>query len=192
LHPIRRGESITTQNLQHAASGFHQQESTYRWSAPDVSRWRKRKFQGYRRADGQVGTRNHWLVVPLVFCENRNVGVLKSAFEDALGYSVPRVYHEQVAQMARFYQEGRLDEINRYLPENGQRAPAPERVFHNLEGIKFLLYEGGCGGTHEDSRNLCGLLAGYLHHPNLVSGGPNGTIGKCGCTASGLALLRTL
>jgi len=41
-------------------------------------------FLGYRRSDGQVGTRNYWLVVPLVFCENRNIIVLKQAFEEEL------------------------------------------------------------------------------------------------------------
>jgi len=39
----------------------------------------------YHRADGQVGTRNHWLVIPLVFCENRNVEALRDAFEEELG-----------------------------------------------------------------------------------------------------------
>lgn len=186
LHPIRRGELLTTQNLQHAASGFHEQESAYRWTAPDVSRWRKRTFLGYRRADGQVGTRNYWLVVPLVFCENRNVGVLKSAFEDALGYSVPRVYHDQVAHLARCYQEGRLDQINHALPQNEQKHAAQARIFQNVDGIKFLLHEGGCGGTHEDSRNLCGLLAGYLHHPNVAGA----TVLSLGCQHAQMDMLR--
>ncbi len=35
---------------------------------------------GYHRRDGQVGTANYWLVVPLVFCENRNVNVIRQAF----------------------------------------------------------------------------------------------------------------
>jgi altronate hydrolase len=184
--PIRRGELLTTRNLQHAAADFHEQEHSYRWHAPDVSRWRDRTFLGYRRADGQVGTRNYWLVVPLVFCENRNVGVLKSAFEDALGYAVPHLYRDQVAQLARLYKEGRLDEISRSLPPSGGTPAAQPRVFENLDGIKFLQHEGGCGGTHEDSRNLCGLLAGYLHHPNIAGA----TILSLGCQHAQLSMLR--
>ena len=41
---------------------------------------------GYHRADGQVGTRNYWLVLPLVFCENRNVERMREALEEELGY----------------------------------------------------------------------------------------------------------
>ena len=184
--PIRRGEVLTTRNLQRAATEFHDQEHAYQWRAPDVSRWRNRTFLGYRRADGQVGTRNYWLVVPLVFCENRNVGVLKSAFEDALGYSVPQLYRDQVADLARLYQENKLDEIRLSGPRREKTRPPRSRVFENLDGIKFLLHEGGCGGTHEDSQNLCGLIAGYLHHPNVAGA----TILSLGCQHAQLGMLR--
>src|SRR5690242_10192414 len=65
--PIRKGEVITTRNIRHEASDFHEKSENYTWHAPDVSRWKNRTFLGYKRADGQVGTRNYWLVVPLVF-----------------------------------------------------------------------------------------------------------------------------
>ncbi|HEV2205930.1 MAG TPA: UxaA family hydrolase, partial [Candidatus Acidoferrales bacterium] len=77
MKPIRRGEAITTANLHHQSAPFHDKTRQLSWSPPDVSRWRTRNFMGYRRADGQAGTRNYWLVVPLVFCENRNIAVLK-------------------------------------------------------------------------------------------------------------------
>src|SRR2546426_11293248 len=32
----------------------------------------------------------------------------------------------------------------------------------------FRSHEGGCGGTREDANNLCALLAGYVHHPNVA------------------------
>ena len=185
--PIRRAEAITTRNLRHAAADFHQQEQRHEYRPPDVSRWRTRTFLGYRRADGQVGTRNYWLVVPLVFCENRNVGVLKSAFEDALGYSIPHLYHDQVADLARLYQERRFEEISRSAPSAAAVRPASPRVFENLDGIKFLLHEGGCGGTREDSHNLCGLIAGYLHHPNVAGA----TILSLGCQHAQLDILRS-
>ena len=183
---IRRGEAITTRNLQHAAADFHEQEQPYKWRAPDVSRWAKRTFLGYRRADGQVGTRNYWLVVPLVFCENHNVGVLKSAFEDTLGYSAPQLYTEQVLELARLYKQGKLDEISTGRPHDGHAQAARPRVFDNLDGVKFLLHEGGCGGTREDSRNLCGLIAGYIHHPNVAGA----TVLSLGCQHAQMEILR--
>lgn len=186
MEPIRRGEAITTRNLQHAAADFREQEQEYKWRAPDVSRWANRTFLGYRRADGQVGTRNYWLVVPLVFCENRNVGVLKSAFEDALGYSAPHLYTDEVAELARLYKEGKLDEIGTSRARRGIAQAARPRVFDNLDGVKFLLHEGGCGGTHEDSRNLCGLIAGYIHHPNVAGA----TVLSLGCQHAQMEILR--
>ena len=107
--PISRGERLTTSNVFHQASDFHEQSGQYRWEAPDVSRWKDRTFLGYARPDGQVGTRNYWLVVPLVFCENRNIGVLKQAFEEELGFAAPQIYRRQVAELARLYREGKLD-----------------------------------------------------------------------------------
>jgi len=84
--PIARGETITTRNLVHSAADFHQKDASYRWQPPDVSKWKSQTFQGFRRSDGRVGTRNHWIVFPLVFCENRNLDVLKQAFEEELGF----------------------------------------------------------------------------------------------------------
>ncbi len=41
---------------------------------------------GYKRKDEQYGTENNWLVIPLVFCQNRNVEVLKESLLKGLGY----------------------------------------------------------------------------------------------------------
>ncbi len=41
------------------------------------------------------------------------------------------------------------------------------RVFKNVDGIRFLNHEGGCGGTRQDSAILGKLLAAYAHHPNV-------------------------
>src|SRR5690349_17638326 len=134
--PIRRGEVLTTRNLQRAATDFHDQEHTYHWRPPDISRWRNRTFSGYRRADGQVGTRNYWLVVPLVFCENRNVGVLKQAFEQELGYAPPQVYRSQVATLVDLYREGKISDIGRQANNRAEASAAQRRVFKNIDGIK--------------------------------------------------------
>jgi altronate hydrolase len=185
VKPIARGEVLTPRNTHHEAAPYHEKNEDYRWTPPDVSRWRGTTFQGYRRADGQIGTRNYWLVVPLVFCENRNIGVLKQAFEEELGFAAPQIYRQQVADLVRMYQTGRANEIDGGdTPTSGAPSSRP-RVFKNLDGIKFLTHEGGCGGTREDSDNLCSLIAGYIHHPNVAGA----TILSLGCQHSQVAIL---
>ncbi|MGH9522783.1 MAG: UxaA family hydrolase, partial [Terriglobales bacterium] len=44
--PIAKGEIVTTLNLAHATSGYHEKSRAYSWTAPDVSRWRSRTFLG--------------------------------------------------------------------------------------------------------------------------------------------------
>ena len=186
MEPIAQGEVITPRNTHHQAAPFHEKTEEYRWSPPDVSRWRTKTFEGYHRADGQVGTRNYWLVVPLVFCENRNIGVLKQAFEEELGFAAPQIYRQQVADFVRLYRSGKTDEIQNHGPiERGSRSETP-RVFDNIDGIKFLMHEGGCGTTREDSDNLCALIAGYIHHPNVAGA----TVLSLGCQHSQVAILR--
>jgi len=183
---IRRGEALTTKNVRHDAAEFREKSFEYKWKPPDVTHWRERTFAGYRRADGQVGTRNYWLVVPLVFCENRNIGVLKQAFEEELGFAPPQIYRRQVAELARLYQEGKTAEIEKFTQTAETAKPQRSQIFKNVDGIKFLLHEGGCGGTREDSNSLCGLIAGYLHHPNVAGG----TILSLGCQHAEVAILR--
>jgi altronate hydrolase len=169
--PLRRGDLLSTKNLRHAASDYHSSTvAPPRWTAPDVAKWRDRTFLGYHRADGQVGTRNHWLVVPLVFCENRNLGVLKQAFEEELGFALPQIYRRQVAEMVKLFREGKSSELKDFQLGNGggSHASTAPKVFKNIDGIKFLTHEQGCGSTREDTRNLCGILAGYIHHPNVA------------------------
>src|ERR1700730_15930424 len=182
---IQRGERLTTSNVQHHASAFHEQSGEYRWVSPDVSRWKERTFLGYHRSDGQVGTRNYWVVVPLVFCENRNIGVLKQAFEEELGFATPQIYRRQVAEFAKLYQEGRAEEIQTRVAATNGGDPLRARVFQNIDGIKFLLHEGGCGGTREDANNLCSLIAGYIHHPNVAGA----TVLSLGCQSAQISAL---
>jgi altronate hydrolase len=133
-----------------------------------------------------VGTRNQWLVVPLVFCENRNINTLKQAFEEELGFAPPPVYRQQVADLARLYREGRTAEIQNYRASEARSQRRPSSLFPNVDGIRFLLHEGGCGGTREDSNNLCALIAGYIHHPNVAGA----TVLSLGCQNSQIAILR--
>ncbi|MGB2632583.1 MAG: UxaA family hydrolase [Candidatus Acidiferrum sp.] len=184
--PIQLGEVLTTRNVHHEAAPFHEKTENFLWNPPDVSRWKERMFAGYHRADGQVGTRNYWLVVPLVFCENRNIGVLKQAFEQELGFAPPPVYRQQVADLARLYQSGQAGQIPAYAATAKPKWPEGPRLFANVDGIKFLLHEGGCGGTREDSNNLCALIAGYIHHPNIAGV----TVLSLGCQNAQAVVLR--
>jgi altronate hydrolase len=182
---IQQGELLTTRNVRHAAADFQDNSQAYRWTPPDVSAWRQRTFLGYHRSDGQVGTRNYWLVLPLVFCENRNLGVLKQAFEEELGFAAPQVYRRHVAELVRLYRDGKSEELMNFQFTEGQRSAASPRVFGNIDGIKFLTHEGGCGGTREDSHNLCALLAGYIHHPNVAGA----TVLSLGCQHAQVPIL---
>ena len=182
---LRRGEIIATRNVSHSTEAFHENSAEYHWTAPDIGPWREKTFAGYRRADEQVGTRNYWLIVPLVFCENRNIDVLKQAFEEELGFSSPTIYRQQVAALARLYSAGKAEEIKKHDFQASGEA-GRHKLFENVDGIKFLSHQGGCGGTREDAGNLCGLIAGYIHHPNVAGA----TILSLGCQNAQVPLLR--
>jgi len=177
---IPRGGLLSTRNVQHDASGFGPKVGKYDWTPPLVAGWSSRTFDGYHRADGQVGTRNYWLVIPLVFCENRNVEALRDAFEEELGYGRPKLYRQQVRQL--------IAQLNQGAPtmeRDDLTSDRPEQVFPNVDGVRFLVHEGGCGGTRQDSKALCGLLAGYIHHPNVAGA----TVLSLGCQNAQPAIL---
>lgn len=186
VESLRCGDLLSTRNIRHAAADFHQQDSSVRWSPPDVSEWKERTFLGYHRASGRVGTRNHWIVVPLVFCENRNLNVLKQAFEEELGFAAPQIYRRQVAELARLYREGKSAELQKFAPGEPLLSPPSPRLFENVDGIKFLLHEGGCGATREDTKYLCALLADYIVHPNVAGA----TVLSLGCQHAQIPMIQ--
>lgn len=183
---VRRGEALTTANLHHEAATYHEKSRDYDWRAPELSGWAQRSFMGYERSDGQAGTRNYWVVVPLVFCENRNILNLKQAFEEELGFAQPQLYRKQVAELVKAHREGGRPRISHVQPDGKRSRGEEQRVFQSVDGIKFLLHEGGCGGTREDSNNLCGLIAGYLHNPNVAGA----TVLSLGCQNAQIDILR--
>jgi altronate hydrolase len=185
VRKIQQGELISTQNLKHDAASVKGKSAQYSWRDPDVSRWQRISFLGYRRSDGQVGTRNYWLVVPLVFCENRNIGVMKEAFEEELGFGTPQIYREQVADLVRQYREGKIENVSKALARHSN-GNYQRRVFDNIDGIKFLTHQSGCGGTREDATTLAGLLAGYIHHPNVAGA----TVLSLGCQHTQISILQ--
>src|SRR5689334_24970937 len=83
---IPKGGAVTVHNIHHATRDFDLGERKLQWIKPDVTAWQNKTFMGYHRRDGSVGTANYWLVVPLVFCENRNIEVLRDALVEKLGY----------------------------------------------------------------------------------------------------------
>ena len=181
--PIGRGETITTFNLKHDAEAYGiEKRQPYAWQPPDVSAWQSRTFMGYPRRNGTVGTRNHWLVVPLVFCENRNVMMMKDAFERELGFAQPDTYRDQLRDLLRLHAQGDAAGIDRYQAESSNQPQKRQsnRLFSNVDGIKFLTHEMGCGGTNQDAQSLCELLAGFITNPN--AGGV--TVLSLGCQKS--------
>ena len=169
--PIARGGLLSTRNIRHRTGGYTAERHPVSFELPDASAWVPRTFMGYHRVDGQVGTRNYWLVLPLVFCENRNVDRMREALEEELGYgSSHNSYRPLVRQMIS--QQAKTS--NGQSPESPSRS---DRVFPNIDGIRFLTHQGGCGGTRQDAQALCGLLAGYIHHPNVAGA----TVLSLGC-----------
>lgn len=155
LKEVKAGELMTTSNCVHFAKPMNlEQRQPYQWTSPNVDSWRSRTFNGYHRSDGTVGTANYWLFIPLVFCENRNLRVIEETLKESLGYKKPNNYISYAQEL---------------LGASGyQVQPSKERVFKNIDGIRFLYHDGGCGGTKEDSEVLLRLLTSYLNHPNVA------------------------
>lgn len=160
---VASGELMSTQNLKHAAEPYAFKGVEYQWMEPDVAKWRERTFLGYHRNDGSVGTANYWLFIPTVFCENRNLDVIKEALHNELGYAVTDKYKSYTKALLAAYHEGKSLEHEIELTTEKKA----NRVFENIDGIKFLNHTGGCGGTRQDSATLQNLLAAYADHPNV-------------------------
>jgi len=185
---LEEGSLLTVDNLRHATGGFHMTDRKLEWQKPDVTRFKDATFLGYHRSNGQVGTANYWLVIPLVFCENRNVHTLKEALEEKLGYAVQsKDYSYEVDLLIEKYKKGATVEELLQIDFSGEkRKIKSNKLFENVDGIKFLTHEFGCGGTRQDSDALCGLLAGYITHPNVAGA----TVLSLGCQHAQVSILR--
>ena len=184
---IPRGGLISTENLKHAASSFTIGDRKTSWNIPDVSKFQSKKFYGFYRPDGSVGTANYWLVIPMVFCENRNLEVLEEALVKQLGYGRNETYANQAKQLINMYKSG--SDVNSLLSAELSEVdymPTSERLFPNVDGVKFLKHAGGCGGTRSDAQALCALLAGYITHPNVAGA----TVLSLGCQNAQVLMLE--
>jgi len=184
---IPKGGLISTSNVKHAANGFEVGERKLMWPKPDVAKFQNKTFLGYHRADGKVGTANYWLVIPMVFCENRNLDVLRESLVNELGYGRNVTNKIQVSKLIDLYKTGRtIDDILNADVAIQQQEAKKQRLFPNVDGIKFLTHTGGCGGTRQDAQALCGLLAGYITHANVAGA----TVLSLGCQNAQVQMLQ--
>ncbi|MGB5497632.1 MAG: altronate dehydratase family protein [Maribacter sp.] len=185
--PIRKGESITIENIVHSSANYQVGKEKPSWSPPDITTWKSKTFNGYHRKNGEVGTANYWLVIPMVFCENRNVEVIKSALLESLGYQTVTYFVVDTGTLVREYENGASMEV--LLQSQIIKTPTDvkqNRIFPNVDGIKFLTHEGGCGGFRLDSEALCNLLAGYITNPNVAGA----TVLSLGCQNAEVSLME--
>lgn len=164
-HAVKQGQVMNTENTKHAAAAYAYRSAPVYWQAPDISQYANRTFKGYKRKDGRVGTANYWLFIPTVFCENRNLDVIKEALWNELGYAVADRYKQFTKELFNAYKLGEnIDNVHL----NPSQTNTADRFFKNVDGIKFLTHAGGCGGTRQDASTLSALLASYADHPNVA------------------------
>ncbi|MCG9793179.1 UxaA family hydrolase [Flavobacterium algicola] len=186
---IAKGGIVNTSNLEHETEAYGVNDSKEReaWQAPDVSMFANKTFNGYHRKDGKVGTENNWIIIPLVFCQNRNVEVLKQAIVDKLGYGKQQHLGFDVDALINDYKAGAsIDAIlSKDIIKDGEGI-SKNPLFPNVDGIKFLTHDGGCGGATSDAVTLCNLLAGYINNPNVAGA----TVLSLGCQHAQASILQ--
>jgi altronate hydrolase len=163
---IEKGEVLTISNVKHESEKVVKKTGTIGWDIPNIDKWKNRTFMGYPREDGQVGTANVWLFFPLVFCENRNIEILKEVFEKELLQQQINP-HQLLLRSLVSGSNGVLEEV---------KKNTSAKVFDNIE-VKFITHAGGCGGIRQDSESLARLLAGYVNNPNVAGA----TVLSLGC-----------
>ncbi|MFD1163706.1 MULTISPECIES: UxaA family hydrolase [Hwangdonia] len=172
---IKKGALITTENLKHSAAPYKFRNFDYQYEKPSIDGLSEKTFLGYHRNDGQVGTANHWIFIPMVFCQNRNLKVLKEAFEAELGFKKENPYRLKLRSLVHGGDDASYEE-----------EKLSQKVFKNIDGIKFLTHEGGCGGTKDDAQALVNLLAGYIKNPNVAGA----TVMSLGCQHAQISMLE--
>ncbi|MBT8355962.1 MAG: altronate dehydratase family protein [Desulfofustis sp.] len=182
--PIRCGELITTDNLDHATTEYRETHEPYQWQAPLPYPESSTQFMGIRRPDGKVGTANYWIFVPLVFCSNQELNELKKVLPPALGYGSSSRY-------AHF-----TEELVKQIKTKGAPVdpvisldsfdPQPEPLFPRVDGLRFLTHHMGCGSTPDEAEELVELLANYITHPNTAGA----TVVSLGCQKAEVKALQ--
>lgn len=182
---LQAGDLLDLNNLVHAVDKPKIRETNYHWSAPSLDFLETKTFKGFKRSKNECGTANYWLVIPLVFCENKNVRQLQESMSSALGYRKAEYYELKAKEMVAAIKSGKKLESLEFKPLEGtQQVESP--IFKNIDGIKCLLHDGGCGGTNDDSDTLCELLSGYITHSNVAGA----TIIGLGCQKAKIEGIR--
>jgi len=186
---ILKGGLISTSNIVHDTEAYSVQEVVAKtpWVAPDLSRFQNKSFDGYHRADGSVGTENNWLIIPLVFCQNRNVEVLKETLVEKLGFGKKRHLEFNVDKLIDAYKAGDSSAsiLGKSIIEEADEL-TKNPLFPNVDGVRFLTHDGGCGGAASDAIALCNLLAGYINNPNVAGA----TVLSLGCQHAQASILE--
>jgi len=186
---IAKGEAVHTHNITHDTEAYQvpKKVETQSWSPPLRDKYANRGFLGYHRADGKVGTENNWLVIPLVFCQNRNIEELKNSLLEGLGYEHADKKVFDLDSLITKYKAGATQEelLNEELL-TAQKQNTKNPLFPNIDGIYFLTHDGGCGGATSDAVALCNLLAGYINNPNVAGA----TVLSLGCQHAQISILE--
>ena len=186
---ILKGEQISPFNIVHETEDYKipKKVSKTKWTPPSLDEISKKTFLGYHREDGKVGTENNWLIIPLVFCQNRNIEKIKKNMIKSLGYSNLDDEDYNLNELIEKYKKGGSEEeiLKTKLKQNSYKNKT-NPLFPNVDGIYFLTHDGGCGGSKSDSVSLCNLLAGYINNPNVAGA----TILSLGCQHAQISLMK--
>ncbi|MBP7643526.1 MAG: altronate dehydratase [Saprospiraceae bacterium] len=184
---IPKGCRISTDNVGHSVKDYEAKSENYTWKKPDNSRFHDRTFDGYIRSDGKVGTRNYWIVFPLVFCENRNIKLIEETMLEALGYKSKPQKAMNIDILIDLYKQGVTpDRLLETSISSDLEEVTTNKLFPNVDGLKFLVHDRGCGEIRQDSEALCRLMAGYINNPNVAGA----TILSLGCQNAQFSLLQ--
>lgn len=186
---IAKGEAIHTHNLTHDTEAYQVPVKVEKqeWSAPLIEKYTKKNFLGYHRPDGKVGTENNWLVIPLVFCQNRNIEELKNSLLEDLGYgNTAQKVFDLDSLIAKYKAGATQEELLGQELLTAKKQSIKNPLFPNVDGIYFLTHDGGCGGATSDALALCSLLAGYINNPNVAGA----TVLSLGCQHAQISILE--
>ncbi len=153
IQEIPKGAALTTKNMDNTFNNDISFDKVGKTPVQSPSK-KERYFMGYPRKDGSAGTQNIWLFFPLVFCENRNIELLKTIFEREF-------YPDELSEHQHF--------LRTLIQGKTETVQVPETInpFPNVE-VRFITHNAGCGGTRADSTMLGKLLAGYINNPNVA------------------------
>ena len=186
---IAIGEVINTQNIIHETEKYSVPKTNQKinWVGPKIDAYAKKTFLGYHRENGSVGTENNWLVIPLVFCQNRNIETLKNTILKGLGYENSSKQSYDLKELIHKYKTGATEsELMQVDVITTNNKKQKNTLFPNIDGIHFLTHEGGCGGSTSDALTLCHLLAGYINNPNVAGA----TVLSLGCQHAQMGILN--